>query len=1085
MMTSVLAHHPRTRRLAAAATAFVLLSAFAQPVHAADQIYFPSRDNVLDVLVARINAETERIDMAIWLLTERSISMALVNRHRAGVPIRLLGDRVSIFEADPLTKREFYYLASEGVPIRLRSHPDWFPEINHWKATIFVGQNLVTFGSANYTPFELRPIIPGSDYKDETVMFSDDTTIVNAFKTKFDRMWNDTTPEPRSQIVNPPFLRNWYAACAVESGCADFSSQYPNPAPMVINTARLEPDYALPSSMVWGQGAEFNDRLVAEINREPTAVDFVMYRITVQSVADALIAKHQSGVPVRTIIDPDQYTQRLWPEYWLTHAYVDRMWAAGVPIKQRAHTGLTHMKMLVTSFVATNASSNVAPAWQRDHNYFVPAATKPAIHGAMKDEFELMWNDTSGFTNFTPTAADPATLVNPASNATGVPVDVTFSWNRAPFAVSYDVYVGTSPSNMALVGNVPAILTPTPPTTYSLTASGLQTGTTYLWKVVSRTFATDLNPALIASSPTWSFTTAGVPSGPPPAPSNPAPSNGSVGVSLTPTLGWSGSTAAGITYSVAFGTGNPPPQVASGLSATTYAPGTLSANTTYFWQVTSASSGGATVGPLWSFTTGSGGSAAGEVVIYADDVTSHHGTWAKVADATAAAGVKLRSSDLGAAALASPLANPTNYFDATFQAQAGTRYRVWLRIKAINDVKWNDSVFVQFSDSVNGSGSPVYRIGTPGGYAVNLWTCSECQSIGWGWQRNAYWLADTGDVWFQNTGTHTIRVQVREDGAEIDQIVISPATYLSSAPGPVTGDTTIVPKPGAPPPPPPAPGTPTSPSPVDDATLVSTATALSWSSSNATSYTVRFGTSTPPPIVATGLGSATYSPTLAPSTTYFWRITATNSTGSTTGPLWSFTTAAAPPPAIEEIVVYASDVPGGALHGAWSKVVDGSAAGGVKLSTPDAGFAAAANPLASPAHYVDVTFDATAGTQYRVWLRLRAIGNSKWNDAVWVQFSNARVGGAQVYPINSTSGLLVNLATTSDASSLNAWGWQNGAYWLSQSTLISFGSSGPQTMRIQVREDGVEIDQIVLSSIAFRDVAPGPVTNDSTIVPKP
>ena len=25
----------------------------------------------------------------------------------------------------------------------------------------------------------------------------------------------------------------------------------------------------------------------------------------------------------------------------------------------------------------------------------------------------------------------------------------------------------------------------------------------------------------------------------------------------------------------------------------------------------------------------------------------------------------------------------------------------------------------------------------------------------WGWQRNAYWLSDTGDVWFQNSGTHT------------------------------------------------------------------------------------------------------------------------------------------------------------------------------------------------------------------------------------------------------------------------------------------------------------------------------------------
>jgi hypothetical protein len=40
-------------------------------------------------------------------------------------------------------------------------------------------------------------------------------------------------------------------------------------------------------------------------------------------------------------------------------------------------------------------------------------------------------------------------------------------------------------------------------------------------------------------------------------------------------------------------------------------------------------------------------------------------------------------------------------------------------------------------------------------------------------------------------------------------------------------------------------------------------------------------------------------------------------------------------------------------------------------------------------------------------------------------------------------------------------------------------------MRIQVREDGVQLDQIVLSSSQFLSAAPGSVTNDTTIVPKP
>jgi hypothetical protein len=132
-----------------------------------------------------------------------------------------------------------------------------------------------------------------------------------------------------------------------------------------------------------------------------------------------------------------------------------------------------------------------------------------------------------------------------------------------------------------------------------------------------------------------------------------------------------------------------------------------------------------------------------------------------------------------------------------------------------------------------------------------------------------------------------------------------------------------------------------------------------------------------------------------------------------------------------------------------------------------------------------VTFDAPAGVPHTLWLRLRAQNNSKFNDAVWVQYSDARSGSSSVYPIGSTSGLLVNLATDATATSLNGWGWQNTAYWLSQATTVTFASSGTHVMRVQVREDGVELDQIVLSSTTYLNAAPGAVSADGNIVPKP
>jgi hypothetical protein len=266
---------------------------------------------------------------------------------------------------------------------------------------------------------------------------------------------------------------------------------------------------------------------------------------------------------------------------------------------------------------------------------------------------------------------------------------------------------------------------------------------------------------------------------------------------------------------------------------------------------------------------------------------------------------------------------------------------------------------------------------------------------------------------------------------------------------------------------------------------VATNASLGWSSSGATSFDVRFGTSNPPPQVATGVASPSYSPTLAANTNYFWQIVARNSQGTTTGPVWSFRTAgSAPPPAIDEIVLYASDVADANLNG-WTKTADSASPGGVKLVTPDNGLANTNNAAAAPTQFFDVTFNADPGKTYTIWLRLKALNNSKFNDAVWVQFSDALANGAPAYPISSTSGLLVNLATDSGAASLNNWGWANGAYWLSQPVTLTFGSGSSHTIRIQIREDGVQLDQIVLSHTRYLTSPPGGPTADTTIVPKP
>ena len=188
---------------------------------------------------------------------------------------------------------------------------------------------------------------------------------------------------------------------------------------------------------------------------------------------------------------------------------------------------------------------------------------------------------------------------------------------------------------------------------------------------------------------------------------------------------------------------------------------------------------------------------APDIVLYASDVTTMRGNWARVGGADAAGGQYLASVDKGWAAISAPLAVPTDFFEATFVANANTAYHVWLRLRASGDSKWNDSVWVQFSDARDANGALVAAIGSTSGLLVNLENCYGCGTAGWGWQDKAYWANPAATVRFATTGSRTLRVQTREDGVQVDQIVLSASTFLTSAPGQVANDRTIIARPAA------------------------------------------------------------------------------------------------------------------------------------------------------------------------------------------------------------------------------------------------------------------------------------------------
>ncbi len=154
--------------------------------------------------------------------------------------------------------------------------------------------------------------------------------------------------------------------------------------------------------------------------------------------------------------------------------------------------------------------------------------------------------------------------------------------------------------------------------------------------------------------------------------------------------------------------------------------------------------------------------------------------------------------------------------------------------------------------------------------------------------------ASTYDVYFGTTATPPL-VQADVTATNYSAATTAGATYYwkivakngaGNAESPVFSFTTAVAAPGA----------PSLTAPANGASGITAPVSLTWNSAiGATSYDVYFGTTSTPPLVQADTTSTNYSATTAAGTTYFWKIAAKNTTGTTNSAVFSFTTAVAVP----------------------------------------------------------------------------------------------------------------------------------------------------------------------------------------------
>ena len=214
----------------------------------------------------------------------------------------------------------------------------------------------------------------------------------------------------------------------------------------------------------------------------------------------------------------------------------------------------------------------------------------------------VSWDDEGASTSgpqwsFTTRGNDPPNTPSnpsPTNGETDVNINADLSWTGGDpdgDTVTYDVYFGSSSPPQQVVSNQSG-------TIYN--PGILEFDKTYYWKIVSWD-----NYDATSEGSIWSFTTEE--NEPPNMPSDPDPGDGEIDVNVDADLSWTGgdpNPGDTVTYDVYFGTTTPPPEIATGISDTTYDPGMLDYGTIYYWKIVSWDGQNAfTQGSIWEFTT--------------------------------------------------------------------------------------------------------------------------------------------------------------------------------------------------------------------------------------------------------------------------------------------------------------------------------------------------------------------------------------------------------------------------------------------------------------------------------------------------
>jgi phosphatidylserine/phosphatidylglycerophosphate/cardiolipin synthase-like enzyme len=156
------------------------------------QVFFSPNGGARDAVLKELKGAKEEIDVAMYILTDRELSNALISARRRGVNVRVLLDGKS---AEEIGYSKHHFLIERNVNVKLDNthitYADKYEGIMHNKFAIIDNKVLLT-GSYNWTH-------SAENLNNENLLIiKESQDLIDKYMSEFTKLWN------RSEIVIKP-----------------------------------------------------------------------------------------------------------------------------------------------------------------------------------------------------------------------------------------------------------------------------------------------------------------------------------------------------------------------------------------------------------------------------------------------------------------------------------------------------------------------------------------------------------------------------------------------------------------------------------------------------------------------------------------------------------------------------------------------------------------------------------------------------------------------------------------------------------------------------------------------------------------